>query len=296
MTKGCIITAYNQNKNEERMRKTTQKLSAVQDNFIKLLGLSIIGVVLVGLFFSLSVRADGMKVTVKASDTQGWYPGDIKTGGAVTYFADSTSPFPTGVLTLTTDTTEDAKAQYLKEANIPLAQVTDLSYYTKHVAGPSNAAVSYQLNINLHGIPDWTTAFVFDPSSNGTVVPGEWQKWDVYNGRFWANDSVPPIVVIGAGNEPFYTLNELKAAYPDAIVHSFGVYAGTFNPDYNVGTSKQNLNLETDGVTFNGVTYDFEATPTYATSSDQCKDGGWMTFSNAYKNQGQCVSSLNGQQ
>lgn len=275
------------------MRKTTKKLTPIHGNFVKLLGLSVIGVVLVGLFFSLSVRADGTRVVVKGDDTKGWYAGDIHAGGAVSFFGDSTSPFPTGVLALTTDATEDAKAQYLKVANIPLAQVTDLSYYTKHVAGPASAAVSYQLNINLHGIPDWTTAFVFDPALNGQIVHDTWQKWDVYNGRFWANDSVPPIVVIGAGNEPFYTLNELKAAYPDAIVHSFGVYAGTFDPSYNVGTSKQNLMLETDGITFNESTYDFEAAPTLATSTDQCKDGGWMTFQNAYKNQGQCVSSVN---
>jgi hypothetical protein len=248
--------------------------------------------IIVGLLFTLSVRAEGTRVVVKGTDTQGWYPGDIHEGGAVSYFGDTTSPFPTGVLSLTTDTTPGAKAQYLKLANIPLSEVTDLSYYTKHVAGPDGAAVSYQLNIDLWGIPDWTTAFVFDPASNGSVVHDTWQEWDVDNGRFWANDSVPPIVVIGAGNEPFYTLGELKAAYPYAVVHSFGVYAGTFDPSYNVGDSKQNLNLETDGIRFNGVTYDFEAAPTLATTKDQCKDGGWMTFQNAYKNQGQCVSSI----
>lgn len=274
------------------MRTMTKKLNTVHGNFIKLLGLSLVVVVLVGLFYSLSVRAEETRIVVKGTETSGWYPGDIHEGGAVSYFGDTTSPFPTGALALTTDMTEDAKAQYLKLANIPLSQVTDLSYYTKHVAGPSNAAVSYQLNINLWGIPDWTTAFVFDPSSNGQVAHDTWQKWDVDQGRFWANDSVPPLVVIGAGNEPFYTLNELKAYYPSAIVHSFGVYAGTFDPDYNVGTSKQNLNLETDGITFNGSTYDFEAAPTLATSKDQCKDGGWVTFQNAYKNQGECVSSI----
>lgn len=274
------------------MRTPTKKLNSVQGNYIKLFGLAVIGVVSVGLLFSLSVRAEGTHVVVTGTNPQGWYSGDIREGGAVSFFGDVTSPFPSGVLALTTDATEDAKAQYLKLANIPLSQVTDLSYYTKHVAGPDNAAVSYQLNIDLWGIPDWTTAFVFDPSSNGQVVHDTWQKWDVYNGRFWANDSVPPIVVIGSGNEPFYTLDQLKAAYPDAIVHSFGVYAGTFNPDYNVGTSKQNLNLETDGITFNESTYDFDAAPTLATTKDECKDGGWITFQDAYKNQGECVSSI----
>lgn len=276
------------------MRTVTKKINAVQSNVFKLSGLAVVSIALVGLLFSFSVRAEGARVVVKGTDTQGWYPGDIHTGGAVSFFGDSTSPFPTGALAFTTDATEDAKAQYLKAANIPLADVNDLSYYTKHVAGAPGANVSYQLNINLWGVPDWTTAFVFDPSANGQVVDGVWQKWDVDSGRFWANDSVPPIVVIGAGNEPFYTLAELKAAYPYAIVHSFGVYAGTFNPDYNVGDTKKNLNLEADGVTFNGTTYDFEAAPTLATSTDECKDGGWMTFQSAYKNQGQCVSSLVG--
>lgn len=274
------------------MQNITKKLSTANGSFMKLLGLSVIGVVLVGVFFALSVRADGTRVIVKGDDAKGWYSGDTTEGGAVSFFGDSTSPYPSGVLALTTNTTAGAKAQYLKDVYTPLAEVTDLSYYTKQVSGPANAAVSFQLNIELYGIPDWTTAFVFDPSSNGQVTTGTWQKWDVYNGRFWANDSVPPIVVIGAGNEPFYTLNELKAAYPYAIVRSIGVYAGTFNPDYNVGTSKQNYNVETDGVTFNGTTYDFDAVPTLATSKDACKNGGWMSFQGAYTNQGQCVSSI----
>lgn len=264
-------------------------------NSIKLLALAAVSIVVAGSFFALSVRAEGVRVVVKGDDAQGWYSGDTSDGGAVSYYGDSTSPYPSGVLALTTNDTPGAKAQYLKEVNVPLAQVTDLSYYTKQVAGPAGAAVSYQLNIELHGIVDWTTAFVFDPSANGQVVAGEWQKWDVYNGQFWANNSVHPIVVAGNGGSPYYTLNELKAAYPNANVRSFGVYAGTFDPAYNVGTSKQNLNLEVDGVTFNSSMYDFEVAipePTTATSKDQCKNGGWMSFQGAYTNQGQCVSSI----
>lgn len=32
--------------------------------------------------------------------------------------------------------------------------------------------------------------------------------------------------------------------------------------------------------------------PSVASSKDECKDGGWMNFQAAYKNQGQCVSSV----
>jgi hypothetical protein len=274
------------------MQNITKKLNTMNGGVIKLVGLSAIAVVLVGMFLATSARADGTRVVVKSDDVHGWYSGDTTDGGAVTFFGDATSPYPTGVLTLTTTTTAGAKAQYLKEVTTPLAEVTDLSYYTKRVSGPANAAASFQLNINLHGIPDWTTAFIFDPSVNGQVAAGAWQKWDVSHGQFWADDSVPPIVVVGAGHEPFYTLDQLKAIYPNAIVQSIGVYAGTFNPAYNVGTSKQNYNVETDGITFNGTTYDFEAPLSLATSKDQCKNGGWISFQGAYKNQGQCVSSI----
>jgi hypothetical protein len=279
------------------MHRITKKIKKLNTNGFKLLGLSIISASLVGLLVSFVVLADGTKVVVTATDAQGWYSGDTQPGGAVSYVPDSTSPYPTGALALTTDATPGAKAQYLKSVNIPLADVTDLSYYTKHVSGPAGAAASFQLNIALYGIADWTTAFVYDPSAHAQVVDGTWQKWDVYNGGFWANDSVPPIVVVGAGSSPYYTLNDLKAAYPNAIVQSFGVYAGTFNPDYPVGTTKQNYNVETDGVTFNNTTYDFDAapvvvTPSGPTSKDACKNGGWMSFKGAYTNQGQCVSSF----
>ncbi len=275
---------------------TVLKNSGFTNNYIaKLLALSLTAIVVIGVTFSLSARAEGATIAVTATNAQGWYSGDTTDGGAVSYFSDPTSPFPSGVLALTTNDTPGAKAQYLKDVNTPLSQVSDLSYYTKHVSGPAGAAVSYQLNIELHGIADWTTSFVFDPAANGQVVPGTWQKWDVYQGRLWASDNVFPIVVAGNGADPYYTLDQLKAVYPNANVRSIGVYAGTFNPGFNVGTSKQNLNLETDAVTFNGQTYDFQApapTPTGATSKDQCKNGGWMSFQGAYTNQGQCVSSI----
>jgi len=36
------------------------------------------------------------------------------------------------------------------------------------------------------------------------------------------------------------------------------------------------------------------APPTGPTSKDQCKNGGWMTFTNpAFKNQGQCIKYVN---
>ena len=88
----------------------------------------------------------------------------------------------------------------------------------------------------------------------------------------------------GAGGPPFYTITELQAACPSAVVQSIGVAVGSNNPSYDV---------ETDGITINGTTYNFELT-NEPTSKDQCKNGGWQNLTDsighAFKNQGDCVS------
>lgn len=44
---------------------------------------------------------------------------------------------------------------------------------------------------------------------------------------------------------------------------------------------------------FNTTTYDFEPVPVIVKTKDDCKNGGWKTFTNPkFKNQGQCVSSF----
>ncbi len=91
-------------------------------------------------------------------------------------------------------------------------------------------------------------------------------------------------VVAGAGGPPFYTLANLQAAFPDAVVTGFGVNIGSYNPAYDV---------EADLVQFNETIYDFEVYST-PSSPDDCKKGGWSTFNpptGPYKNQGQCVSA-----
>ena len=126
---------------------------------------------------------------------------------------------------------------------------------------------------------------VYEPYWNGTVVPGTWQSWDVDAGQFWSSKTFTSgtcTVVNGAGGPPFYTLAGLQADCPNAVVVGFGVNVGTFNPSYDV---------ETDLVNFNGTTYDFQLTLPPPTTKDQCKNGGWQTFSSpAFKNQGDCIS------
>jgi len=132
--------------------------------------------------------------------------------------------------------------------------------------------------------------FVYEPYWNGTVAPGVWQKWDVDAGQMWSSSTFTDgtcAVVAGAGGPPFYTLAGLKTICPNAVTLAFGVNVGTFNPAYNV---------ETDGVTFNGTTYDFEVA-NEPTSKEQCKDGGWQSLTradgSAFKNQGDCIQYVN---
>ena len=234
-------------------------------------------------------------VVVTPANTQGWNTADTRPGGAVNFVADAMSPLPAGALQLTTDSTTAAKAQYMHAANTPLSTVTELSYYTKQVSASfASGDPSYQLVVYLDGTSSSFTTFVYEPYENGLVSPGVWQKWDVASGQFWSSRTVSAgtcNVVKGSGGPPFYTLTQIEAMCPNAVVVGFGVNVGTFNPSYVV---------ETDGVDFNGTIYDFQLTNT-PTSTDQCKDGGYVNYTDAsgqgFKNQGQCVAYVasNGQ-
>lgn len=245
--------------------------------------LSIVAAFVALLIGTLAAGAAGT-VVVTPAHPQGWYRADMRAGGAVNYVADATSPYPAGALQLITNGDNASKAQYLKNAGVPLALVTELSYHTKQQAGPAVAAPSFQLVVSLNGDGTGFTTLVYEPYWNGTVTPAVWQQWDVDAGRFWSSRTVPPLVVSGAGGPPFYSLAAIKAAYPNAVVLAFGVNVGTYNPLYNVAT---------DGVNFNGTTYDFELANLPATR-DQCKRGGWQNYTDAlgnpFKNQGDCVS------
>jgi hypothetical protein len=225
-------------------------------------------------------------VVVTPTNTQGWSTADTRPGGAVNYVADASAPGGSA-LQLTTDATTAAKAQYIHAANTPLSDVDELAYSTKqNSASFAQADPSYQLLVNLDGTAATFTTFVYEPYNQlpaPVIVPGAWQSWDVDAGGLWSSRNVNAggscVVAAGAGGPPFYTLAGLQAACPSAVVVGFGVNVGTFNPSYDV---------ETDLVNFDGTVYDFQLGPT---SKDDCKNGGWQSFSNpTFKNQGDCVS------
>lgn len=238
-------------------------------------------------------------VVVTPSNLQGWASTDVRGAGTLTYVNDPTSPMPTGALQLTTSNSNTDKVDYMHAANTALSSVTELSYATKQVSGPATADPSYQLPVDLNGDGTFDTTLVYEPYWNGAVVPGTWQTWDVAAGQLWSSKSYTDpanltcTVTAGAGGAPFYTLSALQTACPSAKVLGFGVNIGSYNPNYVV---------ETDGVNFNGTTYNFElVTPgpvvNEPTSKDACKKDGYKAFTDAqgqpFKNQGQCVSYTN---
>ncbi len=246
---------------------------------------------ILSLVLTLSVFLPAMAaetVVVTPANTQGWYKADVRPGGDINYISDPTSPYPDGALQLTTDTTTAAKAQYLHNEDIMLSSVSELSYNTKQASGPLHADPSYQLIVDLNGEgAGGFTTLVYEPYWNGVVTPGAWQSWDVDAGNMWSSSNFVEgtcAVVAGAGGPPFYTLTMIQTMCPDAEVLAFGVNVGTFNPDYDV---------ETDGVNFNGTTYDFELA-NVPTNKEECKNGGYVNYTDengqVFTNQGQCVS------
>jgi len=249
------------------------------------------------------VFSAGPTIVVTPTNTQGWSTDDTRPGGTVSYVVDSTAPSGVGALRLTTDVSTTAKAQYIHATNTPLANVTELSYYTRQISASfAGGEPSYQLPVCLGGLVGTTctgfTTFVYEPYENpglgtpgGVVIPNVWQQWDVDAGQFWSSRSYTDggacTVVAGGGGAPFYSLAGLKAACPNAVVAGFGVNIGSNNPSYNVYTDLFN---------FNGTTYDFEPY-LVASNKDQCKDGGYLTAKRAdgssFKNQGDCVQYVN---
>jgi hypothetical protein len=230
-------------------------------------------------------------VVVTPGNTQGWSTADTRTNGHVSFVNDASAPLGNGALSLKTDAAPAAsqdKAQYMHAASTPIADVTELGYSAKqNAASFADGTASYQLAVNVSGTTGFTT-FVYEPYENGnTMVNGAWQTYDVDAGQFWSSRTVSDggtcNLTAGGGGAPFYTLAQIKANCPNAVVVGYGVNVGSNNPGYDI---------ETDAFVFNGTTYDFELEVfSGPTSKDSCKNDGWKDFTTpSFKNQGQCVS------
>lgn len=238
---------------------------------------------------TLSISAPST-IVVTPANTQGWHTADTRPGGAVNFVADAGAPGGSAALQLTTTNVVPAKAQYLHDAGTTsLSAITVLGYHTKQNSTPfAGGAASYQLPMFLNATSGFTT-LVFEPYQNplqGAVTSGVWQEWDVDAGLFWSTRTVTcsnGTITGVAGGPANYTLAQVLASCPDAVILAYGVNIGSNNPSYDVLT---------DLLDFNGLVYDFELVNT-PTSKDQCKGSGYLHYTDSnnqpFKNQGQCV-------
>jgi hypothetical protein len=167
-------------------------------------------------------------------------------------------------------TSADKVAEYV-DADVPLAGIGEPSLDYTNTAG---GRPGFQLVID----------FDHDGGADGILI-GE----TVYGNDWWLNNAADQFVMDGApshtggsGSTNHGTLDQWRAAFPNAQVLAFGFSLGS--------------GVKGDGVlnaiNFNGDRYTFRKAVTL-TSKDECKNRGWATSTNpAYRNQGECVSSF----
>ncbi len=189
-------------------------------------------------------------------------------------------------------------------AGLPLSAVDTVAYATYRDSAstmPGNVAPSLNMEICSGGFSGascngyttlvWEPVYAYGTSANGNnpIVPDTWQQWNAldhtsasYTGGWWTTHAIGSVCAYNC----FVSLDEIKAAAPDAAILSFGVNVG-HGPS---GTFSGNADALTLGVNGNTTVYDFEHAVTL-TSKNDCKHGGWATSTNpSFKNQGDCVS------
>jgi hypothetical protein len=225
-------------------------------------------------------------VVTVGPDDPSWAHNDTRGLGTTSFTSAYGAPAGLGTssLELTTSADPADKADYWTNsvANTPLGQVMSLGYWTyQQSASFAGGDASLQLALDLNGgtlADGGFTTLVYEPYWNGDVVPGQWQDWNASAGRWWSTRTGGGLVA-GGGGPPFYTIADVWARDPNAVVLGIGVNVGTNNPSYVVAT---------DGVRFNDTTWNFELPASTPLTKDDCKNGGWEQF--GFRNQGQCVS------
>lgn len=216
---------------------------------------------------------------------------------------------PNGVGSLQLSTTDSGShwSVYTDDwSGTALSAITSLSYTTYTTNGGPSEDPVLQLVIDpgtassagtSAGCPTFKTysTLNFEPYLQSTAeVDGSWQSWDVLAAGdvVWGTGltSCTPRTYSGSGGVSWSTF---LTYYPGATVLPVASGGGV---GINVGSGWYAMignvsTLTVGSADANTITYDFEPGIGPPTSKDQCKDGGWMTFTTPkFKNQGDCVS------
>jgi hypothetical protein len=208
-------------------------------------------------------------IVVTPTNTQGWATQD----GAPTYVNGPSGADGAGSLEFMTDSTDASKQNYFHATNTPLADAAGMGYMVDVTSG---VPASYQLQVTGVDRLDSTSTFtslVWEPAYNGQVNGpngGFVTESNLESGTWWSSH---PIAGDPAGVDGFVSLDQIKAANPEATVVAFGI---------NVGSGTPNATSYVDDVSFMSDMYNFEPTaPTVKVTIDKYIDGTMATTASA---------------
>jgi hypothetical protein len=226
-------------------------------------------------------------------DSTSWTSADTRAPGSFDFVAGpAAAPLGSGSLHLITpDGSSKVNIANGLLTGDSLADVDALSYFTYRSSASTGSPVqvpSLQLAVSDPQATGGFTTLVFEPVYNtdqGTIADDTWQQWDARNGGqgvWWSTHDLP--------NQPAFTgyrtWDQIVADNPGATIQAAFINQGSGNPGIDA-----NVDAVTLGASGDATTYDFEPDSAPASAND-CKDGGWTTFHPAFRNQGDCVSSV----
>ena len=177
----------------------------------------------------------------------------------------------TGLHIWTDDNSSQAKVAEYVAADVALADIGEPTL--EYTANTGTIPPGYQLVVDFDGNGTPDGILVGEPSFYGN-------DWWASNGSAQFVKDGAPLHTGGFGSANHGTLEQWRAAFPNAVVKAFGFSLGS--------------GVEGDGVlnaiNFNGTRYTF-AVHNVLDGREACKNGGWETSTNpVFTNQGDCVS------
>lgn len=212
----------------------------------------------------------------------------------------ATTPFGVGSAQISVTGTERRLIATYTFAGTPFEDIKTLAFSTYNPSagngGSANRSAYLNINVDFDGSDTWQRRLIFLPSDNGTVQQDTWQEWDAvgasgsalwrYSGATWPVDGVP-------GTTP-KTLNQLITQYPGIRIRVSDPFVGLRVGEPYADGYTENIDGFKFGTDSETTTYDFEPAATSPSSKDDCKDDGWMNFSDpTFENQGQCIKYVN---
>ncbi len=195
--------------------------------------------------YSNPTTPDPVTYIVRPSEMQGWSV-VAESGAQVNFISQPDSPLPVGALELITDETTASRSRTTLSVEIPLSEITNLSFDAKKVSGPEFAGAAFRLGIDNEGNGSIDQYIVYEPYYNETVLDNVWQTWDVDGGLFWGSWNP------AGGYDSNQPLSSIPGVTPSAVVRAVSVGLGNWNPSWNIVVDK---------VQINHITYDFEQDP-----------------------------------